>query len=79
VIGLLWNEMDIAILDTSASCHMPDVLEAPYTPVVLGTAAPGVYAHTYILGGKTCMAGDVIGEFSFPEPLRVGSRVVFTT
>jgi carboxynorspermidine decarboxylase len=77
VIGLHWNEKNIAILDTSASCHMPDVLEVPYTPVVLGAGAPGVYAHGYILGGKTCMTGDVIGEFSFPEPLQVGSRIVF--
>jgi carboxynorspermidine decarboxylase len=78
VIGLHWNDQRIAILDTSASCHMPDVLEVPYTPVVIGAAAPGVHPHTYILGGKTCMTGDVIGEFSFPEPLEVGSRVVFT-
>jgi carboxynorspermidine decarboxylase len=78
VIGLHWNEKDIAILDTSASCHMPDVLEVPYTPVVLGAAAPGVLAHTYLLGGKTCMTGDVIGEFSFPERLQVGGRILFT-
>jgi carboxynorspermidine decarboxylase len=78
VIGLHWNEKDIAILDTSASCHMPDVLEVPYTPVVLGAAAPGVLPHTYLLGGKTCMTGDVIGELSFPGPLQVGSRIVFT-
>ena len=78
VIGLHWNEKNIAILDTSATCHMPDVLEVPYTPLVIGGAAPGVHPHTYILGGKTCMTGDVIGEFSFPEPLRVGSRLVFT-
>jgi carboxynorspermidine decarboxylase len=78
VIGLHWNEKPIAILDTSASCHMPDVLEVPYTPVVLGAAAPGVHAHTYILGGKTCMTGDVIGEYSFPAPLQLGRRLVFT-
>jgi carboxynorspermidine decarboxylase len=78
VIGLHWNDQRIAILDTSASCHMPDVLEVPYTPVVLGAAAPGVHPHTYILGGKTCMTGDVVGEYSFPEPLQVGSRIVFT-
>jgi len=78
VIGLHWNERNLAILDTSASCHMPDVLEVPYTPTIIGTVAPGVDAHTYVLGGKTCMTGDVIGEYSFPEPLQVGSRVVFT-
>jgi len=78
VIGLHRNEKDIAILDTSASCHMPDVLEVPYTPAVVGAAAPGVHRHDYILGGRTCMTGDVIGEYSFPEPLRIGSRIVFT-
>jgi carboxynorspermidine decarboxylase len=78
VIGLHWNEQNLAILDTSASCHMPDVLEVPYTPGVIGAAPGGVHAHTYILGGKTCMTGDIIGEYSFPEPLQVGSRIVFT-
>lgn len=78
VIGLHWNEQDIAILDTSASCHMPDVLEVPYTPVVVGADNPGVLGHDYILGGKTCMTGDIIGEYSFAEPLEVGGRVVFT-
>jgi len=78
VIGLHRNEKDIAILDTSASCHMPDVLEVPYTPVVIGAGQPGANAHDYVLGGKTCMTGDIIGEYSFPEPLQIGSRVVFT-
>ena len=78
VIGLHWNEKDIAILDTSASCHMPDVLEVPYTPVVIGASPPGVQARDYVLAGKTCMTGDVIGEYSFAEPLQVGSRIVFT-
>jgi carboxynorspermidine decarboxylase len=78
VIGLHRNEKDIAILDTSASCHMPDVLEVPYTPGILGAAEPGVHPHTYILGGKTCMTGDVIGEYAFPEPLALGNRIVFT-
>lgn len=78
VIGQHHNEKAIAILDTSASCHMPDVLEVPYTPGIIGAAKPGVLPHSYILGGKTCMTGDVIGEYSFPEPLRLGSRVVFT-
>ncbi|MGE0767634.1 MAG: carboxynorspermidine decarboxylase [Hyphomicrobiaceae bacterium] len=78
IIGLHRNEKDIAILDTSASCHMPDVLEVPYRPDVVGAATPGVHAHDYILGGKTCMTGDVIGEYSFPEPLHIGSRIVFT-
>jgi carboxynorspermidine decarboxylase len=77
VIGLHRNEKDIAILDASASCHMPDVLEVPYRPPLMGADDPGVQAHTYILGGKTCMTGDVIGEYSFAQPLAVGSRLVF--
>jgi carboxynorspermidine decarboxylase len=77
VIGLTRNVKDIAILDASASTHMPDVLEVPYTPRVLGAAEPGVLPHSYILGGKTCMTGDVIGEYSFAAPLEPGSRVVF--
>lgn len=78
VIGLHHNVKDIAILDTSASCHMPDVLEVPYTPQVVGAAVAGTYGHDYILGGKTCMTGDIIGEYSFSEPLAIGSRIVFT-
>ena len=67
----------IAILDASASTHMPDVLEVPYRPPVLGAGEPGELPHTYILGGKTCMTGDVIGEYSFKAPLAPGSRIVF--
>lgn len=77
VIGLHRNQAEIAILDASASTHMPDVLEVPYTPPVLGAGKPGVLPHTYILGGKTCMTGDVIGEYSFAAPLAPGSRIVF--
>jgi carboxynorspermidine decarboxylase len=77
VLDIHRNEKDIAILDTSASTHMPDVLEVPYTPRVVGAGKPGEKPHTYILGGKTCMTGDVIGEYSFDRPLKVGDRVVF--
>jgi len=77
VIGVTHNEKDIAILDASASTHMPDVLEVPYTPPVLGAERPGVLPHSYILGGKTCMTGDVIGEYSFPRQLAQGTRIVF--
>ena len=78
VIGIHRNEKDIAILDASASTHMPDVLEVPYTPQIIGAAAPGIHAHSYVLGGKTCMTGDIIGEYSFARPLKVGDRIVFT-
>lgn len=78
VIGLHRNAKDIAILDASASTHMPDVLEVPYTPTIIGAAAPGIYDHDYILGGKTCMTGDIIGEYAFEKPLKIGDRIVFT-
>jgi carboxyaminopropylagmatine decarboxylase len=77
VIGIHRNEKDIAILDASASCHMPDVLEVPYRPPLFGSEPAGVLPYSYILAGKTCMTGDVIGEYSFPEPLAVGDRLIF--
>lgn len=77
VLDIHKNEKRIAILDASASCHMPDVLEVPYTPPVIGAAQGGVLPHTYLLGGKTCMTGDVIGEYSFEKPLEIGDRIVF--
>ncbi|HOI95780.1 MAG TPA: carboxynorspermidine decarboxylase [Syntrophobacter fumaroxidans] len=77
VLDLLHNEMDIAILDTSAAAHMPDVLEMPYRPEIQGAGMPGEHPHTYRLGGLTCLAGDVIGDYSFPEPLRIGSKLAF--
>ncbi len=75
VLDLLPNAT--AVLDVSATCHMPDVLEQPYRPDIAGAGAPGVFAHTYRLAGPTCLAGDVIGDYSFPAPLAVGQRVVF--
>jgi len=78
VLDIHRNGKDIAILDASASTHMPDVLEVPYTPEVVGAAAPGEKPHSYILGGKTCMTGDIIGEYSFDRPLQVGDRIIFT-
>jgi carboxynorspermidine decarboxylase len=66
-----------AILDTSATCHMPDVLEMPYRPAVLGAGAPGEKPWTYRLGGMTCLAGDVIGDWSFDRALAPGDKVVF--
>jgi carboxynorspermidine decarboxylase len=67
----------VAILDTSATAHMPDVLEMPYRPAVLGSGQPGEYAHSYLLGGLTCLASDVIGEYSFEEPLAPGRKLIF--
>lgn len=67
----------IAILDSSATCHMPDVLEMPYRPSILGAGEPEQYDHTYRLGGMSCLAGDVFGDYSFPAPLKAGQKVVF--
>ena len=77
VLDLAWNDMAQAILDTSATCHMPDILEMPYRPTVIGAGLPGELAHSYRLGGMTCLAGDVIGDYSFASPLEVGRRLVF--
>ncbi|QHQ61948.1 carboxynorspermidine decarboxylase [Anaerocolumna sedimenticola] len=77
VLDTLENGMDIAILDTSAACHMPDVLEMPYRPEVIGAGKPGENPFTYRLGGPTCLAGDVIGDYSFKEPLQPGDTLVF--
>ena len=69
--------VEIALLDTSATAHMPDVLEMPYRAEVVGAGLPGEKAYTYRLGGLTCLAGDVIGDYSFDGPLAIGGRVVF--
>jgi carboxynorspermidine decarboxylase len=78
VLDLVKNETEIAILDTSAEAHMPDILAMPYRPHIIGSGLPGVFPHTYRLAGNTCLAGDVIGDYSFPEPLLPGKRLIFT-
>ena len=77
VLDIVHNQGPIAILDTSATAHMPDVLEMPYRAQIRGAGAPGELAYTYRLGGLTCLAGDIIGEYSFGSPLEVGDRLVF--
>lgn len=77
VLDTLHNGMPIAILDTSAACHMPDVLEMPYRPEIIGAGMPNEKAYTYRFGGPTCLAGDVIGDYSFDEPLNPGDKLVF--
>ncbi len=77
VLDIVNNGMDIAILDTSAACHMPDVLEMPYRPNIIGAGKPHEKPYTYRLGGLTCLAGDVIGDYSFDCPLKAGDRLVF--
>ena len=77
VMDIFDNGMPIAILDTSATAHMPDTLEMPYRPIIVGSGEPGAKAHTYRLGGMTCLAGDVIGDYSFDRPLAIGDKLVF--
>lgn len=77
VLETMNNGMNIAILDTSAACHMPDVLEMPYRPPLMDSGEPNEKEFTYRLGGPTCLAGDVIGDYSFDKPLNEGDKVVF--
>lgn len=77
VLDVMDTDRPQAILDTSATCHMPDTLEMPYRAEILGAGEAGERAHTYRLGGTTCLAGDVIGDYSFDAPLVVGQRLVF--
>lgn len=77
VLDVGYNGGNYAILDTSAACHMPDVLEMPYRPAIIGAGEAGEKKYTYRLGGPTCLAGDIIGDYSFDEPLSEGSRLVF--
>lgn len=77
VLDVVHNGIEIAILDTSASCHMPDVLEMPYRPPLKESGKSGEKAYTYRLSAPTCLAGDIIGEYSFDEPLTCGQRLEF--
>lgn len=77
VLEIVENHAHIAILDTSAACHMPDVIEMPYRPPVWHAAKPHEKAFNYLLTGRSCLAGDVVGEYSFDNMLRPGDQVVF--
>lgn len=74
ILDLPINGIPLAITDISATCHMPDVIEAPYRPALLGETKEG---HSYRLGGPSCLAGDVIGDYTWPDPLRIGQRFAF--
>ena len=78
VVDIAHNEDCIAILDSSASTHMPDVLEMPYRPMIIGSGLPNEKKHTYTIGGCSCLAGDIIGAYSFDKELKPGDRLVFT-
>ena len=77
VLDITWNKLNQAILDTSATCHMPDTLEMPYRPDISGAGEADEFEYTYRLGGLTCLAGDVIDDYSFKQPLEVGQRLIF--
>lgn len=77
ILDLSHNSLDLAIIDGSCTAHLPDVLEMPYRPELFGAGQVGEKAHTYRIGGLTCLAGDVIGDYSFDAPLRVGQRLMF--
>lgn len=77
VLDITYNTMPIAILDVSASAHMPDCLEMPYRPMIAQSGEAYYFEHTYRLGSPTCLAGDVIGDYSFKEPLEIGDELIF--
>lgn len=77
VLDIVHNGMDIAILDTSAEAHMPDTLAMPYRAMIRGSGEAGEKAHTYRLGGNTCLAGDIMGDYSFDEVLKIGDKIIF--
>lgn len=72
------DDMSLVIMDTSAACHMPDVIEMPYRPFILNSSEPFKKKYTYRLGGPTCLAGDIIGDYSFDKELKIGDKLVFT-
>jgi carboxynorspermidine decarboxylase len=78
VLDTIYNEMDILLVDTSAACHMPDVIEMPYRPFIINSGMPNEKTYTYKLGGPTCLAGDVIGDYSFDNPINIGDKLIFT-
>ncbi len=77
VLDIVHNGIDIAILDTSAEAHMPDTIIMPYRAEVRGAGKAGEKPYTYRLGGNTCLAGDIMGDYSFDAPLQIGDKIVF--
>lgn len=77
VVDIVENNGPIGILDISVTAHMPDVLEMPYRPHIIGAGETGEHPYTYRFGGNSCLAGDVLPEYSFESPIEVGQRVVF--
>jgi len=77
VLDIVHNDMDIAILDTSAEAHMPDTILMPYRAEVRGAGKANEKKHTYRLAGNTCLAGDIMGDYSFDKPLKIGDKIIF--
>jgi len=77
VLDIIHNGMDVAILDVSAEAHMPDTLAMPYRAEVRGAGVAGEKPYTYRLGGNTCLAGDIMGDYSFDKPINIGDKIVF--
>ena len=77
VLDIVHNGMDIAILDTSAEAHMPDTIIMPYRADVRDASEANIKAHTYRLSGNTCLAGDIMGDYSFDTPLKIGDKIIF--
>ncbi|MGE4506817.1 MAG: carboxynorspermidine decarboxylase [Desulfovibrionaceae bacterium] len=78
VLDVTEADMPTVVMDSAVPCHMPDVIEMPYRPYIVGSGEPGEKAWTCRIGGPSCLAGDVAGEYSFDEPLHTGDRLVFT-
>jgi len=76
VLDIINNQMDLVILDTSAEAHMPDTLAMPYRAMIRNSGMPNEKKYTYRLGGNTCLAGDIIGDYSFDEPLKIGDKII---
>lgn len=77
VMDIVKNGMDVLILDASAACHMPDVLEMPYRPPLMHSGQPNEKKYNYRLSSCTCLAGDIIGDYSFDKEIKIGDRLVF--
>ena len=77
VLDIIESDGQQALLDTSATCHMPDTLEMPYRPDITGAGEVDQFPYNYRLGGLTCLAGDIINDYSFTQPLSIGQRLIF--
>jgi carboxynorspermidine decarboxylase len=75
-LDIVSNDIKIVILDTSAECHMPDTLAMPYRADIRGSATANEKKYTYRLAGNSCLAGDIIGDYSFDNLLKIGDKII---